>query len=317
MISCAPRFEREFYTVTTLREALDAAGRHQAAGRLAEAAALYRRLLRAAPDHPGLDAALTQVTLAIALIQALEKPPEPGGDYVCDLGTLLFEEGFVLRVPRDILPWTQRYKNNLVARAVQSAAHVLGRNTGGGQVFPLYFAEFVYADYVGVRDHLPLTAANVLDIGCGFAGLDLMLFHHYRRDPGLAFHLVEKETMESTEFTVPEPGDPATLRVLETAPRFLAANGVDRAAIHPIPAARAAALRGIRFDLVISIRSWGFIYPLATYMELVQATIKPGGVVIVDVHKDQGGVGALRAHFPAARAIGGTRILERCMAVAD
>jgi hypothetical protein len=41
------------------------------------------------------------------------------------------------------------------------------------------------------------------------------------------------------------------------------------------------------FDLVISLGSWCFHYPPATYLDAIFGRCRPGGVLILDVRKQQ------------------------------
>jgi len=38
-------------------------------------------------------------------------------------------------------------------------------------------------------------------------------------------------------------------------------------------------------DLIISLKSWGFHYPIHTYMNLAKRSLRPGGTIIVDLRK--------------------------------
>ena len=40
-----------------------------------------------------------------------------------------------------------------------------------------------------------------------------------------------------------------------------------------------------KFDLVVSLISWGFHYPLSTYLDQVYQKMALGGVLIIDVRK--------------------------------
>ncbi|MGK0448192.1 MAG: SAM-dependent methyltransferase, partial [Polaribacter sp.] len=52
-----------------------------------------------------------------------------------------------------------------------------------------------------------------------------------------------------------------------------------------------------KFDLIISIISWGFHYPVETYLDEVFDNLKPGGTLIVDVRKDSNGLELLTTKF--------------------
>ena len=58
-----------------------------------------------------------------------------------------------------------------------------------------------------------------------------------------------------------------------------------------------------RVDLVVSLISWGFHYPVATYLERSHELLKPGGKLILDVRKDVGGLEEIDAVFGNAQVI--------------
>jgi len=52
-----------------------------------------------------------------------------------------------------------------------------------------------------------------------------------------------------------------------------------------------------KFDLVISLISWGFHYPVSIYIDQVHDLLKPDGVLIIDVRKGSGGKDMLKNKF--------------------
>ena len=314
--------------MTVAAEALSRGRQHQAAGRMREAADAYRQALKQEPAREDIRAALVQTQLVIALCRGLHGDghgaTDSGSPRRCRLGRLVDSGPEVLAVPDSVLEWTRCYKNNLADRAARCRDHIVGPASGAASeeivVFPVYFAEFVYADFVTLKSHLPATAPlSVLDIGCGFAGQDLLVHRHYGAPPAMSFALLDRAEVDGSAFTVPVlPGGPGTphLHPLEAATAFLSANGIGADSLRQVADSAADSLRDTRFDLVLAIRSWGYMFPLATYADLVAAVLAPGGTIVVDVHRDQGGLAAFQTLFPGAARIGGTRTIDRCLAVA-
>ena len=60
-------------------------------------------------------------------------------------------------------------------------------------------------------------------------------------------------------------------------------------------------------DVVISIISWGFHYPVSTYLEDVHEALVPGGVAILDIRNGTDGVAALRRRFHVEQIDGPSR----------
>jgi hypothetical protein len=57
------------------------------------------------------------------------------------------------------------------------------------------------------------------------------------------------------------------------------------------------------FDLIVSLYSWGFHYPIETYLNKVKQSLGNEGGVIIDVRKDTGGIGELRRNFDQLETI--------------
>lgn len=134
------------------------------------------------------------------------------------------------------------------------------------------------------RDYLPADPDSVLDIGSGMAGIDVLLGKRY---PGATLHLLDKQGVSSrinAGFNV-RAEDFAHYNDFGAATKLLAANGIGNAVIchdmnrHPFPDAE--------FDVVVSLLSWGFHYPISTYAPRCQ------GVMVVDVRKGTDGEYAL------------------------
>jgi len=73
-------------------------------------------------------------------------------------------------------------------------------------------------------------------------------------------------------------------------------------------------LRRGTVDLVVSLISWGFHYPVPVYLDQVRALLRPGGRVILDVRKETDGRAQLEARFPGVTTISETRKKERVVA---
>ncbi len=131
-------------------------------------------------------------------------------------------------------------------------------------------------DYQEILPYLPAKVDTILDIGCGLAGVDVLLKRHY---PEAQLWLLDSDGAR------PPPG--LTLaphagwnKVMEpfssrrVADELLALNGVK--ADRWIDVGTKEALVA---DLVISLASWGFHYPLSSY------NVK--GFCIADLRKGQ------------------------------
>ncbi len=151
-------------------------------------------------------------------------------------------------------------------------------------------------DWRSVQDHIPATARAVLDIGCGAAGIDALIHRHLRKDgQGPKLHLLDKSEV-SEDLTYGFKGRNRFYASLDVAQGLLTANGVPAEQItrHEV----GPTLPWCEdVDLVISLHSWGFHYPLAAYVEYVRAILANGGVGITDIRRDKESALLLRLAF--------------------
>lgn len=152
------------------------------------------------------------------------------------------------------------------------------------------------SDYAVLQQALPAGCTAVLDIGCGMAGIDVFLQRHYAPQ-ALAFALLDRTEVAPAIYYLFKPAG-AFYNSLEVARELLIANGIASDAIQLLEAAADFRIpTASTFDLVLSLLSWGYHYPVETYLASVQARLRPGGVVILDVRKRTDGIDRLRQAF--------------------
>lgn len=125
---------------------------------------------------------------------------------------------------------------------------------------------------------LGLSPRHVIDIGCGAAVGDALL----KQDFALRATLIDiEETPEQYHFWS-ETG--AGYASLDEARRFLLANGYRPDEVTTInPRTSPGAMAGLSADLVTSLFSCGFHYPVTDYVDLMLDTLRQGGTVILDL----------------------------------
>jgi SAM-dependent methyltransferase len=141
-------------------------------------------------------------------------------------------------------------------------------------------------EYDILRGHLPERVESILDIGCGIAGIDVLLDQHY--DGVADFYLLDKtKTDENIYYGHSE--NAAFYNSLAVTKEFLIANGISSNRIHAQEVADDnRILFETQFDLVISGMSWGYHYPVSTYLDRVYDLLKPGGILMIDIRKEVG-----------------------------
>lgn len=169
-----------------------------------------------------------------------------------------------------------------------------------GRIQALYSLD-LQRELEALRPHLPARAVNVLDIGCGLGGIDALVYEACG-EPDL--YLVDREGFSDIFYGF-EPSA-AHYNALAKTRELLLMNGVAAERIHTIDVDSQPLPTDVRFDLVLSLLSWGFHYPLSAYLDYVTRRLTDGGTVILDVRNGTNGTDVLRARFAEVAVIGQT-----------
>jgi SAM-dependent methyltransferase len=158
------------------------------------------------------------------------------------------------------------------ARFLRANPHYVPRHNGA--VERAYFDQRVAWDWDCCASHLPKAANAVLDIGSGVGGIDQLLFQNL--DPRRLTLVDQRHRKRGS----------VTYDVLAAAASLLAANGVPAERIRLLDSADPRTMRALasrRFDLVLSLRALGFAFPYQLYREALVRSVKPGGLMILDL----------------------------------
>ncbi len=141
--------------------------------------------------------------------------------------------------------------------------------------------EEVFAEYTPLRAALAAAGRHpktVIDIGCGQALNDAFLV----KDFGCAVTLVDIE--QTPEQYHSWNGTGSGYASLADAVAFLKGNGATAVtAINPLKTPEL--LQGLKADLVTSLISCGFHYPIGDYADLMVETVEAGGAVVLDLRR--------------------------------
>jgi SAM-dependent methyltransferase len=163
---------------------------------------------------------------------------------------------------------------------------------------------------------IPSSACSILDIGCGLAGIDLHLYEYLRgNDPHL--YLLDRTHIEDRVWYMYEANG-AFYNSLELAKMNLVRNGVPEDRIRCLEAPDDGIINGtVRpVDLVVSTISWGFHYPISTYLQSVGQIMSSGGVLLVDVRRGTDGLEQLERQFPRSTEVvdeGEKHLVVKCV----
>lgn len=182
------------------------------------------------------------------------------------------------------------------------------------QAIKSFYAADINAEFDTLAPHLPASAQSILDVGCGVAGIDALLWQHYLTDSPEIYLLDRSATDASVFYGFKSRG--AFYNSLEIAAEVLRANKVPPAQTHLIEATddNAIKLNG-PIDIVVSLISWGFHYPVATYLEPAHAKLRDGGRLFLDVRKGTDGLELLRDKFSSISIIVDEAKFDRVCAI--
>lgn len=143
--------------------------------------------------------------------------------------------------------------------------------------------------------YIPKTTRSILDIGCGIAGLDLFL--NEKLDSPTLFLLDKTAIEDKVWYDFKQEG--AFYNSLELAKETLVSNGVSADQIECLDAPEDGVINlpSKSIDLVVSTISWGFHYPVATYLHSVSQILSDEGVLLLDIRKGAGGEAELEKYF--------------------
>ena len=211
-------------------------------------------------------------------------------------GYLLFTNRAFFRAARKILPFLS-YEKMINLEARLSRERIKAR----------YVAD-MDQEYQSMKAYLPPVCSRVLDIGCGVAGIDVFLRQHYQaqnQDQAqvLQFFLLDKSQLETRVFYGFQ-SHAAFYNSLCVAKNVLVVNGIPDDNILTLEAAddNTIAIQD-RIDLVISLISWGFHYPVQTYVQAVYQLLSEQGRLILDVRKKTDGLAILKDWFSVCDVI--------------
>lgn len=146
------------------------------------------------------------------------------------------------------------------------------------------FNDDMQREYKQIKDFLPKNAKSILDIGCGIPGIDVLLYNHYMNNKPDIYLLDKTEMPHKVYYNLTPKG--CFYNSLQASKNFLIKNDVEKSKIFTQEATDKNKINfDATFDLVISLISWGFHYPVATYLDTVFLKLAERGSLILDIRK--------------------------------
>ncbi len=129
------------------------------------------------------------------------------------------------------------------------------------------------------KNFLPKSIDSIMDIGCGLGIIDIYLNKFYRNKP--IFYLLDKNRVDKKIKYGFSPNYESYNNLNETK-NILLKNNIDIDQIHLFDVDKEIKISK-KIDLVISLKSMGYHYPLEIYLELFKKTCTPDTTFIFDV----------------------------------
>lgn len=212
-----------------------------------------------------------------------------------------FPHTFTYRVLKRILPFS------IYNQAVDREAR-----TDSPRIKALY-EDDMRREYQSIKEFLPKTCSSILDIGCGVAGIDVFLSKHFK-DIQPTFYLLDKTSIEKVVF-YDFKHKASFYNSLDVAKEMLISNGIPERYVHLIEATDNNDINiDGKVELVISLISWGFHYPVETYLNKVHNLLIKGGSLIIDVRKGTADIDKLSNIFSKVDIIFDERKYQRVLA---
>jgi hypothetical protein len=172
------------------------------------------------------------------------------------------------------------------------------------------FNDDMQNEYESIRSFLPENCSKILDIGCGVAGIDVLLHRHYDCDNDIKFYLLDKTNIDKKVYYFFEKKG-SFYNSLQIAKRILCDNGIPRKNIYLLEVTADHDIKAESgLDLVISLISWGFHYPVSVYLEQVYDSLNQGGRLIMDIRQSTGGQKELEQKFAKVTIISDDNFLR-------
>jgi len=161
---------------------------------------------------------------------------------------------------------------------------------------PELYENSCITDYESIRKALPKRTAgrvNILDIGAGMAGIDVILFNHYfLAGPDPDIYILDKNTV-ADKIKYGYSNNPSAYNSLDLTREFLELNGVPHQNVHIFETFP----KSVSFDLILSLISCGFHYPITEYISFIKQAIHAKTMLVFDVRKFSGQFDTLHNTF--------------------
>jgi len=203
------------------------------------------------------------------------------------------EKFFIIKIPNSIdlkiiieqsgCDWVNSYKYAIHDSAKKIKSMTNSPVSEEKFRFIYYFFEFVVPDILIILNILPKKTSKILDIGGGIGLFNIFLNQFYQSNIQIniieVLKLNEIVHLNNKVKKIDKP-----IYVIDKTEKFLKKNNIKN--LNMIETNKINKFLNIKYDMIFSFRSWGFLYDLELYLDYVNKTLSNGGLVITDVKKE-------------------------------
>ena len=142
-----------------------------------------------------------------------------------------------------------------------------------------------------IKDYLPKNAENIMDIGCGLGIINIYLNQIYNNQPN--FFLLDKNRIDK-EIKYGFSSEYESYNDLNQTKNLLLNNNIN--SLHTIDVEKDIKIEN-KIDLVISLKSMGYHYPIDQYLKLFRTCCDDNTCFIFDVSEGYYNASLLKKHF--------------------
>ena len=170
------------------------------------------------------------------------------------------------------------------------------RKTFGRLIFTNFFVNYFqvqnfekiteklfYKEFETFKKYLPNSVENIMDIGCGLGIINIYLNEFFEKKP--VFFLLDKNRVDR-KIKYGFSSNYESYNDLNEAKNILLNNNIDTNRINLFDVEKQFLITK-KMDLVISLKSMGYHYPINTYIELLRNCCTKNTVFIFDIGDNQ------------------------------
>ena len=151
------------------------------------------------------------------------------------------------------------------------------------QNFEKITEELFYKEFKTFRNYLPNSPENIMDIGCGLGIINIYLNEFFEKKP--VFFLLDKNRVDR-KIKYGFSSNYESYNDLNETKNILLNNNIDTNRINLFDVEKQFLITK-KMDLVISLKSMGYHYPINTYIELLRNCCTKNTVFIFDIGDNQ------------------------------